>query len=639
MKMRKQKLMSLFLTAVLAVTPIASANFVYAEEINVEDAAVDIEEFTEFAEEDNEEELVEISEEEAEIPEETADDIWSDAETDVFSAGSDEGTEEEPEEIPTESKRTDIKTENISNTTGMFKAVDAYIVEDAGGKSLYITLSGTGYHELFVGTYDEAVATGDDSSKWIIGTLRDDGNGFDGKYQFVIPIAEDTDYMQIQALSDTHKKDGWWWYPRYIRLDQEALTLETGDYRETFDLAVTNNVKMFSVKNADMTIVAGPHSNNYAITSEVTMGSTSYDQAYIGTAPEAEAAQETIALTDDQKFLFTVEDLKGSILGAPAIISFHSVKNDSWYERVFTFDKIARTLVVNDSEKADYTAVDAAKAAIPEDLSIYTEETAAAVTAASNAVKTGLYASQQADVDAMAKAITDAVAALKKKSEDPDPVEKPDPTMTPAPTVTVTPIPTVTEKPVPTVTAAPVPTKAPTATPTPTPKLKMNVASIKLQVKKSTSAVKVSGLMKGEKVTSWKSSKKSVAIVSSKGKITAKKVGTAKITAKTSKGRSVSVTVKVQKKAVTTTKLTVTSGTKGVTIKNKNLTIKKGQKVTLKTALTPITSTSKVTFKSSDKKVATVSSSGKITAKKKGTAKITVTSGKKKVTLTVKVKN
>jgi len=54
--------------------------------------------------------------------------------------------------------------------------------------------------------------------------------------------------------------------------------------------------------------------------------------------------------------------------------------------------------------------------------------------------------------------------------------------------------------------------------------------------------------------------------------------------------------------------------------------------------ISPLTSVEKVTYKTSNKKVATVSSRGVITAKKKGTAKITVKSGKKTYTVTVKVK-
>ena len=65
---------------------------------------------------------------------------------------------------------------------------------------------------------------------------------------------------------------------------------------------------------------------------------------------------------------------------------------------------------------ADYTSVDAALATVPEDLSIYTDETADAVRAAVAAVKRDYTMAQQADVDKMAQAITDAVNALVKKA-------------------------------------------------------------------------------------------------------------------------------------------------------------------------------------------------------------------------------
>ena len=64
---------------------------------------------------------------------------------------------------------------------------------------------------------------------------------------------------------------------------------------------------------------------------------------------------------------------------------------------------------------ADYSAVDAAIASIPKDLSEYTDETAAAVKAAENAVVRGKKITEQSEVDAMAKAVSDAVKKLVKK--------------------------------------------------------------------------------------------------------------------------------------------------------------------------------------------------------------------------------
>ena len=114
------------------------------------------------------------------------------------------------------------------------------------------------------------------------------------------------------------------------------------------------------------------------------------------------------------------------------------------------------------------------------------------------------------------------------------------------------------------------------------------------------------------KVT-WKSSNKKVATVSSKGKITAKKLGTATITATTDNKLTAKVKIKV---TVEPTKLKLN--------KTGTVKLKKGKKLQLKTKLTPKASAADLIWESSKPKVATVSSKGKVTAKKAGTTTITV---------------
>ena len=71
-----------------------------------------------------------------------------------------------------------------------------------------------------------------------------------------------------------------------------------------------------------------------------------------------------------------------------------------------------------------------------------------------------------------------------------------------------------------------------------------------------------------------------------------------------------------------------------VKLSKKSITIKVGQKKTIKVKGT----TKKVTWSSSDKKIATVNSKGKITAKSEGTCNITAKVGSKKLTCKVTVK-
>ena len=158
----------------------------------------------------------------------------------------------------------------------------------------------------------------------------------------------------------------------------------------------------------------------------------------------------------------------------------------------------------------------------------------------------------------------------------------------------------------------------------------LSKTSITLKTGQSTTAVKVRGLSAGDSIVSWKSNKPQVANVNKNGKITAgKKTGTATITVTLKSGTTATVKVKVQKKKV---------ATKKITVDKKKITLKKKKSYKIKVKLQPITASDKVTFTSSNKKVATVNAKGVVKAKKAGTAKITVKAGKKKAIVKVKVK-
>lgn len=163
----------------------------------------------------------------------------------------------------------------------------------------------------------------------------------------------------------------------------------------------------------------------------------------------------------------------------------------------------------------------------------------------------------------------------------------------------------------------------------PTVKWNVSYKTCPLQQKKSTTALKAVGLQAGDKVVKYTSSNKKVATVNSKGKITAKKVGKTKITVQTRYGAKATITIKVQKAAVKVT---------SVAINKKSVSLKKGKTFQIEAVKKYITAANKVTFKSSNTKVATVTSKGKIKAKKKGKAVITVKCGSKTVKVKVTVR-
>lgn len=165
----------------------------------------------------------------------------------------------------------------------------------------------------------------------------------------------------------------------------------------------------------------------------------------------------------------------------------------------------------------------------------------------------------------------------------------------------------------------------------------LTASSLKMKTGQSTTAFKATGFSEGDYVTAVTSNKPrtvKVTNVNKNGtfKLTAgKKKGSAVVTVTLASKKTASFKVTVQKAAVKTTKITTTT---------KSLTLAKGatyKKLAYSIAVTPVTSKEKVTYSSSNKKVATVSSKGVIKAKKAGTAKITVKSGSKKVVVTVKV--
>lgn len=143
-------------------------------------------------------------------------------------------------------------------------------------------------------------------------------------------------------------------------------------------------------------------------------------------------------------------------------------------------------------------------------------------------------------------------------------------------------------------------------------------------------------LGKGEKFTlkvngtkkkaTWSASSNGVMVKN--GKLTAKKAGK----------KAVTITAKVDGVSLTC-KVTVKNAPKKISLNAKSKTLKKGKTFKIKVKFPKNTASNKLTYKSSNSKVAKVDANGKIKAVKKGKATITVTTfNKKKAKLKVTVK-
>ena len=152
---------------------------------------------------------------------------------------------------------------------------------------------------------------------------------------------------------------------------------------------------------------------------------------------------------------------------------------------------------------------------------------------------------------------------------------------------------------------------------------------IKGKVKVSVKSVKPS---KASKSVTYKSSNKKIATVSSKGSVIGKKKGTVKITATSKKNKKVKSTIKITVKDLKASSVKLNTTSK---------TVASGKTTTLKATVKGATGfyNQGVTWKSSNTKVATVSSKGVVKGIAAGQATITATEkgGSKKATCLITV--
>lgn len=156
----------------------------------------------------------------------------------------------------------------------------------------------------------------------------------------------------------------------------------------------------------------------------------------------------------------------------------------------------------------------------------------------------------------------------------------------------------------------------------------LNKSSLTLHIgDTSTLVATVSPSNATNKKVTWSSSNGSIASVSN-GKITARSAGVVTITAKAG-NKTASARVTVLENEIDVTR---------VTINKSSLTLDVGEAYTLSATVTPSNATNKkVTWSSSNTDIVSVSSSGRVTAKKAGTVIITARAGNKSDTIRVTV--
>lgn len=216
------------------------------------------------------------------------------------------------------------KVNNVTSSSSMFNVIDCKLTVKNGKMSAVLTLSGTGYDYLYMGTGAKAAET--DKSAWIPYVVDKEG-----KYTYTVPIETLDKKIAVAAFSHNRQQ----WYDRMLTFDSNSLekigdvpVLENGIY----SIDVESSASMFRVVDCKLT------SKDGKMSAVLTLSGTGYGYLYMGTKEEAAAADQSswipFVADSNGKYTYTipVEALDKGI-----DVAAYSIKNAIWYDRMLTF--------------------------------------------------------------------------------------------------------------------------------------------------------------------------------------------------------------------------------------------------------------------------------------------------------------
>ena len=173
---------------------------------------------------------------------------------------------------------------------------------------------------------------------------------------------------------------------------------------------------MFTAQEGTTCVINGDN----VVIHYVPKNTTVYGWLHFGGIADAELTKDVTFNADGTFDITLSKDKCGWALPvAPVKVKDGGTSSSQYYLAIPAEEKLEDVTPAEPVEPdADYSAVDAALAKIPVDLSPYTEESVKALIDARDAVVRGLKQSEQERVDAMAQAIEDAIAALVLKPVD-----------------------------------------------------------------------------------------------------------------------------------------------------------------------------------------------------------------------------
>ena len=286
------------------------------------------------------------------MPEETVPEVNGETEsgTTELQTALQQSVNAESEQQESESQEESEKEEDgehsvtVNTDNKMFKVVNAVVAKKNGKMTALVTLSGTGYDYLYVGSAADAPAH---EAQWI--KMKDTvsyqaGGETKTGARFEIPVSA----LDTPVCIAAHSKKNDTWADRTMTFQAASMVeageaLEDGDYQAGVDLDFAEN-KMFKVVNAVLTKKDGK------MTAKITLSGIGYDYLYIGSAadaPEHEAqwigTSGTVSYKDEsgaekEGYCFEIPVEK---LGTPIALASHAVKSNKWADRKLAFSSFS----------------------------------------------------------------------------------------------------------------------------------------------------------------------------------------------------------------------------------------------------------------------------------------------------------
>ena len=223
---------------------------------------------------------------------------------------------------------------DVDTGNKMFKVTNCILTSEKGKMYAVITLSGTGYDYLYMGTAADAAEA---TAKDYISYVADEA----GKYTYKVPV-ESLD-KGIAVAAHSIKKDKW--YDRTLIFSSASAKRIIAD--GTYQVNAEAGGKMFRVTDCVMTV------KNGQMTAAVTLSGQGYNRIYLGDVNNAPDDEKNWILPESllaEQYTFQVPVEK---LDEVMTIAVHTTKSNKWDTRTLTFHSEGMTKIADNNNGND----------------------------------------------------------------------------------------------------------------------------------------------------------------------------------------------------------------------------------------------------------------------------------------------